>query len=462
MTLRMKTPRASDVLRSSGAAIAATVLVQAVVLGVGWFVVYNETHEQIGARMQGVIVDNNVRVAESITDLIGRLPDSYDGSDPSWTNAQAVVEQFDFGSGGFACIVDADSEVLCHPEISNDPSVFGMALGEYDVRAVGSTGTGKLRDFGLRGGTETGLVDFSVAGEHYVSSKPLTETGVRLFVHQPVSGVQAAASDVSAGLLARMVAVGAGVLLLTSAACALLITRHTRAIRAWNAELEGTVAARTRQLRDSREAIVFALAKLADYRDNETGQHVLRISKYAERLAEELRPAFPEIDDAWIERVRLASMLHDIGKVEVPDAVLRKPGRLTDDEFAVIQRHPLAGADTLLAVSGRIERDPLITMAVEISLYHHEKWDGAGYPYGLSGESIPLSARLTAVVDVFDALLSPRVYKPGMPFEKVCGIIRESAGSHFDPAIVEAFEACSRDLLEIFEANADSAATLAA
>ncbi|MEM6458385.1 MAG: HD domain-containing phosphohydrolase [Planctomycetota bacterium] len=224
-----------------------------------------------------------------------------------------------------------------------------------------------------------------------------------------------------------------------------------------------TVAERDRQLVDSRDLIVFALANLADSRDPETGEHLERIRLYCRRMAERLRESGPytgAVDDTFIQQVYLASPLHDIGKVGIPDAILLKPGRLTDREFGLMKQHSLIGARALENVSRQGGRDDFLAMATEIARSHHERWDGSGYPDGLAGEAIPLSARIAAVADVFDALTSVRVYKDAFSAEVARSMILEESGRHFDPAVVEAFTACFDDLVRYREENKGDAGRL--
>lgn len=444
----MQKPSTSPSLRRPAVTACLIVAVQAVVLAVGWFVVFTANNEAVAQNVEGIILDNNRRVAESLAGKIGDLSASFDDQDQAWRRAQELVENIEFGSGGFACIIDASGHIVCHPDLDTKPFLRDVNLGEHTLQPVGDdAGTTPTRiDVAS---FDAGYAEFNIDGKHYIATRPIGENGPRLLVHQPVSGLEFAVSQATAGQVVRMSIVG-GVTLILSAMIAMLLTRaHSRAVRSWGEELEVKVDQKTQQLRTSREAIVVALAKLADFRDNETGLHVMRISEYCVVLSKAMRPSQPDIDDAWIERIRLASMLHDIGKVEVPDAVLRKPGKLTDEEFDLIKRHPLAGADTLLAIHEQVESDPLIAMAVEICLYHHEKWDGNGYPYRLSADDIPLPARITAVADVFDALLSKRVYKPAMTPAEVREIIVSSSGSHFDPAVVTAFESTFDELMRV-------------
>ena len=193
--------------------------------------------------------------------------------------------------------------------------------------------------------------------------------------------------------------------------------------------LENLVQERTRELNQTRKEVIRRLGKAAEFRDNETGYHIIRMSKYSELLARSLG-----WNEAECELMLNASPMHDVGKIGIPDDVLLKPGKLDSDEWQAMQRHPTIGAALL---SG--DPSPLFKMACEIAATHHEKWNGKGYPEGLVGEAIPMSGRIVAVADVFDALTSARPYKQAWSVEAATDLIREEAGLHFDPQVVEHF-----------------------
>jgi PAS domain S-box-containing protein len=205
----------------------------------------------------------------------------------------------------------------------------------------------------------------------------------------------------------------------------------------------------------NRDAVIFGMAKLAESRDEETGQHLERICKYVEILARHLSGQYEEIDEDWIHTITTTAALHDIGKVGIPDAVLQKKGRLTEGEYQVIKKHTHIGGDTLLALKRRWGDDPFLVTAAQIAMSHHEKWDGNGYPFGLVGDNIPLAARIVAVADVYDALTSKRVYKDAMPHEQAKAIIVDGEGEHFDPAVVDAFVKVAEVFREIAARHAE-------
>lgn len=206
----------------------------------------------------------------------------------------------------------------------------------------------------------------------------------------------------------------------------------------------------------ARNTLIFGLAKLAEYRDSDTGAHLERISAYCQLLCVPLRETHPEIDGAWVDRLTLASSMHDIGKVGIPDAVLLKPGRLDDDERKIIERHPDLGYRALDAILRRGGTDGLLEMSADIAACHHERWDGKGYPNGLEGNRIPIAARIVSVADVYDALTSERVYKPAMPHEKATELLRQGSGTQFDPEVVAAFDRMESSFRSVRERYASS------
>ncbi len=209
----------------------------------------------------------------------------------------------------------------------------------------------------------------------------------------------------------------------------------------------------------ARDSIIIALAKLAEHRDSETGAHLERVMRYSLMLAEQLRKKqglHAVIDDHFLNDLRRAVPLHDIGKVAVPDSILHKPGRLTNEEMSVMKTHTTIGAETLLPVIVKTPGAKFLEMAERIARSHHECFNGSGYPNGISGEDIPLSARIVAVADVYDALTTKRVYKDAMSHEESRAIIISHANTQFDPDVIEAFLERENDFIELAEELKDT------
>ncbi|BEH09579.1 response regulator [Geobacter sulfurreducens subsp. ethanolicus] len=197
-----------------------------------------------------------------------------------------------------------------------------------------------------------------------------------------------------------------------------------------------------RETSEAQSATIFAMAKLAESRDEDTGGHLERVREYCRELAKDLRrhsSYSDHITAEFIDCIQHAAPLHDIGKVAIPDGILQKPGKLTPEEFEAMKSHTVIGADTLQLVFNSYPGNMFIGMGIEIALYHHERWDGSGYPDGLVGKNIPLPARIMALADVYDALRSDRCYRKGLTHDQARTIILEGDGKHFDPEVVMAF-----------------------
>ncbi len=229
-------------------------------------------------------------------------------------------------------------------------------------------------------------------------------------------------------------------------------------IKALNSSLQERVRTQVKEISDSQIATIMALAKLAESRDEVTGDHLLRVQRYCRALARRLAEtgAFGAlIDDAFAENIFHASALHDIGKVGIRDNILLKPGHLTPAEFEIMKTHTVLGAETLEAVLNTYPNNVFIHMGRDIARSHHERWDGGGYPDGLAGEAIPLCARIVTVADQYDALRQPRPYKPAYDQARTYAILTEGDGrsnpSHFDPRVLEAFKATASEFDAIYQ-----------
>ena len=231
-----------------------------------------------------------------------------------------------------------------------------------------------------------------------------------------------------------------------------------------NSFLEGEVAKRTRELSAIQDVTILAMASLAETRDSETGNHIRRVQFYTKALAEKLKshPRFAHyLTERTIDLLFKSAPLHDIGKVGIPDRILLKPGRLTADEYEIMKTHTTLGRQAIEHAERQLGiQVDFLKLAKEIAYYHQEKWNGSGYPTGVGGDDIPISARLIALADVFDALISRRVYKSGMPHQEAVEVIKASKGTHFDPDVVDAFVEVQNEFAAIAQRFSDNDADL--
>ncbi len=208
----------------------------------------------------------------------------------------------------------------------------------------------------------------------------------------------------------------------------------------------------TKEIQETRDATIIALASLAETRDNETGDHIRRTQNYVKALAIHLRthPKFSGyLDEDTIELFYKSAPLHDIGKVGIPDSILLKPGKLTDSEFEIMKQHTILGKEALEEAAKNLKSNNFLNFAQEIACSHHERWDGTGYPFGQTGDEIPFSGRLMAIADVYDALISKRVYKDAFSHKKARSILIEGRGTHFDPDVLDAFLEIEKEFITI-------------
>ena len=426
-------------LCSRSSLIAATLLLQAAIIGLGGVgltqVLRNNVSERVQTQGRDQLGHEANRFALDLQRL-DKVPIRL-GS-PEWRKVQDLVESRKMTGGATLVVLDEQARVICHPSLRRNPNVRRMDYSEQQIQIEPSGETWQLGNFSSRA-VLTGSASLP-SGDVAIAACYDPDRKVRVMVFQPVEGLLAAGARATDGVLKWGGVSALLVLAITAWGSILLVRRYDNALAEANRNLEHEVARRTQQGLVIRDALIFGLAKLADYRDTDTGRHLERICRYCELIALEIRPLFAEIDDDWIDRLKLASAMHDIGKVGIADSVLLKPGPLNPIERMQIQNHVMIGAETLQAIQERVGNDELLAMATEITMQHHERFDGSGYPIGIAGEQIALSARIVALADVYDALTSHRVYKKAMTHEAAARIIRESRGTHFDPIIVDAFE----------------------
>lgn len=398
-------------------------------------------HDGLTQLMCGQVAAVNSEVIAELTGVIDAwdLEDLSPGS-RSRDRLQRLIDRFHLPNRGTISILSADTgAVICRQNMwdSNEPEVLLMAAELVRERREHAVTISTSRWYETAEGT------------HYVTVHDVPRLGIVLVADQLEDGIISAVNYMSTPVWSVGLLVAGILMLLSAFSTVVIIQRYDSKLERVNAGLEQTVEQRSRELLKTREAVIFGLAKLADSRDAETGQHLERICEYVSVLAHFLARQIPEISPEYIQRLQLASSLHDIGKVGIRDDILLKPGRLTPDERKIMQTHSAIGARCLAAIQQRLGEDDFLGMAVEIACSHHERYDGGGYPYGLKGIEIPLSARIVAVADVYDALTTHRVYKPAIEHDDAVRIIMAGAGTQFDPIIANAFMACQSSIRDI-------------
>lgn len=346
--------------------------------------------------------------------------------------------------------------LIVHPGLRHDPSLLRRLPGLVTMVSGSKAETllQAIEDAEFEG-------RHTVAGNIYLDGKlkvvtaiDLPESNVVLLVLQDYDRISQAAAELvdpaqRIGWIFTFAVVGGSSLLTV-----VLINRYEDTLAQSNVELESQVESRTKSLLRTRNAVIFALAKLAESRDKDTGDHLERIRAYVTILANEMARSHKEINHKFVADLAVASSLHDVGKVGIPDSVLLKPERLTAAEHRAMQLHTLLGAECLASIQKQLGDDDFLELARQIALSHHEHWDGAGYPNNLQGQQIPLPARIVALADVYDALTSTRPYKRPCSHAEAREWIATRYGSQFDPEVVEAFMARDKEFAAISQRHA--------
>jgi len=351
------------------------------------------------------------------------------------------------------------AELLRHKAADQTDLVLVVDAAGNVLEAIGADGDPQQQRLEWEAPEESTLgsgeytLTFLWQGQRYLGVRTATgEAGVSLIVGRPESTLTALTNAV----VEPLTKVGALTLLWTCAMLSigvyLILARYHDQLTQQRAQKFTGTLRRAQELVRTRDAVIFGLAKLADSRDPETGDHLERISAYSTTLASALRhhPRYgKQVTPTFIRLIGISSALHDIGKVGVADRILLKPGPLSATERKLMQTHCRIGGDCLAEIEQRLGSTNFLQMAREIALHHHERWDGTGYPAGLAGDEIPLSARIVAIADVYDALSSKRVYKERVPHEECAEILRAGAGAHFDPDLIEVWKSIEPKFIEI-------------
>ncbi|MCA9296019.1 MAG: HD domain-containing protein [Phycisphaerales bacterium] len=380
---------------------------------------------------------NAAAEVEHLTKTIGNL--SLSGIAPETEDGRRLhdfILRYEPPRGGNVFVIDADTGAPI------GPAVWRHEL--ETVQILTDDGPTDLLAAGRRSGTSTGIVR-GLNHDWYVAVHSLNPLPATLLVVHRSTDVQAEVAPVIRTIRAVTLLIS-GVIVLSSVLLTIaIVRRYENRLAHVNDNLHKLVDMRSRALLKSRSAVIEGLAKLAESRDDETGQHLERIKRYVRILGDELVHTHDELTPELVDTIEETSALHDIGKVGIPDSVLLSHDQLSEDQRTVIEKHPLIGGDTLLAVRRQWGDDAFLVTACEIIFAHHERWDGAGYPFGLAGDMIPIAARIVALADVYDALTSRRTYKDALTHDEAREIIVQGSGTHFDPEVVRAFTARDED-----------------
>jgi HD-GYP domain-containing protein (c-di-GMP phosphodiesterase class II) len=389
-----------------------------------YFYVNSAVRHEVEARTFSTLIERAKRLAQKVdkTAVDAAL------HQPDLARIQELLSHEAQTADEHVLLVDRQGQVLMDPQQPGSAEAGGIIWAK--ASAPWDTWDGPIRGLiSTEAGTQAGVAYPLLRQKAYlVLIATLREQPFRLAELLPLM-------QIAAGL-ALMWTTGLG-----CAALFLLVT-HIGCQKPNPAEPDVESLKSSQALMRTQETVIFGLAKLSDSRDPDTGDHLERISYYSSTLAAALRqhPDFHnEITPTFIRLIGISSALHDIGKVGVEDAILRKPGPLTLEERALMTRHTRIGEDCLREIERRLGTSNFLQMAREIAASHHERWDGAGYPQGLAGEQIPLAARIVAIADVYDALSSKRVYKSPLGHQECVSTIAAEAGKHFDPRLVEVF-----------------------
>jgi|GEM_PF-288794 len=483
--------------------IIATSVAQLLCLCWGVFFFDHWLQDSIRTTMTKQVLADNVETARQMTRLIEEAEiTDVDHNLQSWGRLQSIIKDIRLPNEGYVCVVsNSDGQLLCHPLLDTHPllttpeesgNVKSMItkkpmMATKEMPSTDSPGSEMARKKALMMKQAAMAKQNQMAQQklRMVTKEPMTKPeaseitsgkltvdgrvqivaaatipamDAKVLVHQRASGIEAAINRISLPVRTIGLSVAIALALVSLIINAFILHRYENKLASLNEELEDLnddledlVKERTQSLVNTRNSVIFGLAKLAESRDSDTGEHLERIRLYVVDLAKQLSRHNDTLSPSYIENLGLASSLHDIGKVGIPDQVLLKPGRLDPTEREVIEHHPQIGGDCLQAISEQLGDDDFLEISREIAYAHHERWDGQGYPFHIAGEKIPLSARIVALADVYDALRSKRPYKEPMSHDKAREIIIQGRGSHFDPVIVDAFLACE----ERFEGISD-------
>jgi len=413
----------------------------------GWLWSAFEGAVHVTVRSQGKALAHELVYKTTDMGLESIEPDS-----EGWQQVQELCEQTDIPHKGFVCVMQADNgKMLCHPQLSSDPGLQRLMPGyslllnqETSVPITVAVHQAEAdREKVVQGKVE---LDGEV---HFVTAYRLEGLNAILAVYQSDMAVDLFVISVIRPVMQIGFILANFIVGVTAIITLFLISRYEASLTEATAKLKLGIEQRTNILTNTRNAIIFGLAKLTESRDRDTCIHLERMRTYVTILASEMAKTNPKIDHNYVLDLAVASSLHDIGKIGIPDSVLLKEGPLSPSERSAMEMHTTLGGECLQAIRDQLEEDDFLEFAQQIAVAHHENWDGSGYPQGLQGKEIPLCARIVALADVYDALTSNRPYKGPNTHNEARDWIATSYAEKFDPIVVEAFIAREQDFERI-------------
>ena len=422
------------------AILISTIQLALMLLGVLWlFSSYGDTTNRIMHRQ--LAMSNQALASQSVNQIRSMHLEQIRPGEPNWNQLQSMIEESSVPNHGFVAIADAHTgKFLCHPEIRSNPKIQTQSWW-FDRECLAPTANNGNSPMLPPLDPSVSFVLHTKAGSSIVNGHHIPELNAVLLVYQRHSFAMA----MNAILTKPLSQFGCAFTLIIGMAgttlSLLILRRFESQVDTKERDWERRTAARSAELLKTKKAVIFGLARLAESRDNDTGEHLERIRQYVLILAKHLAKTHSQIDQEFINNLGLAASLHDIGKVGIPDAILLKPGGLNPTERSIMELHTVIGGECLEAISDRLGESDFLDMACQVAYWHHERWDGAGYPHGLSEQQIPIVARIVAVADVYDALTSRRPYKQPVSHLESRMIITAGAGNQFDPEVVLAFQA---------------------
>jgi putative two-component system response regulator len=369
-----------------------------------------------------------------------------------WSRLQQLCEQTDVPHKGFISVLRRDTgALLCHTRLNDDPSLLGTFPGRQPLvkgDAVASVieAVHDAQDSGRL--LATGQIEFD--GNLYeMACLALPQLNAILAVQQSDAEIDHNAAELVLPLVEVGMVMVVAIVAASTVLTMFLVSRFESTLATLNSSLAKDVEQRTQSLVRTRNAVVFGLAKLSESKDKDTTGHLERLRLYVTFLASHMAKTNSEITHHYVANLAVASALHDVGKVGVPDAVLLKTGRLTPTERRAMQMHAELGGECLAAIQRQLGDDDFLQLGQQVAVAHHEQWDGSGYPHGLQGKEIPLAARIVSLADVYDALTSHRPYRPALSHAEAREWIVSHYGTQFDPEVVEAFVAREGDFARL-------------